>query len=318
MNFLDILLHTLPVFLLVAVGYMTRVLGVVTDESENSIMRLAVNVLYPCFILSKVPGNESLQQYSVVGVALATGFLLTLIGLLVSRIVGIGFKISKDDGLNTFSVSAAIQNYGFIPIPLIMALFVESADETLGVLFVHNLGLEFAMWTVGIVLLSGTVEGAIKRLVNGPTIAITCGLILNFSGLHSWIPSFANTAIADLGNCAIPIGLLLVGAAMASVITSQRWETNWNIVSGALLVRFLIMPFVFLCGASAVSFSPELRRVLIVESAMPAAIFPIVLAKHFGGKPAVAVQVCIATSLASLMMTPLLLVFGLEWFGISI
>ncbi len=317
MSFFDILIQILPVFLLVAVGYATRMLGVLSDDAENSILRLIVNVLYPCFILAKIPGNESLQHYSVVAVALAAGFLLTLAGLIVSRFVGLGFRISKKDGLNTFCVSTAVQNYGFVPIPLIMALFGDIADETLGVLFVHNLGLEFALWTVGIIIISGTIAGATRRLINGPTIAILAGLILNFSGLYVFIPDFANKAIGDLGNCSIPISLVLVGAALASVIESHRWKTDWKIVSGALLIRFLIMPLVFLGGASAVSFSPELKRVLIVESAMPAAIFPIVLAKYFGGKPGVAVQVCIATSVASLVMTPLLLTFGLRWFGIS-
>ena len=281
-------------------------------------MRLVVNVLYPCLIISLVPGNESLQQVSVVGSAMAAGFILTLSGLAVSYSVGFGFSIPKKDGLNTFCLSTGIQNYGFIPIPLIIGLFKDSADETLGVLFVHNLGLELAMWTVGIVLLSGTLVGAVRRLINGPTIAIIVGLILNFSGLYKLMPGFVGEAITQLGNCSIPISLLLVGAALASVITSQRWQTNWNIVSGSLLVRFLIMPALFIGVASAVSFSPELRRVLIVQSSMPAAIFPIVLAKHFGGKPSVAVQVCIGTSVASLMMTPFLLMFGLKWFGISV
>ena len=95
MNFLEILTHTLPVFLMVGVGYLTRQLGVITEEAEKSIVRLVVNVLYPCFILTKIPGNESLQQLSVVFIALSAGFLLTLTGLFLSRLVGVGFKIEK-------------------------------------------------------------------------------------------------------------------------------------------------------------------------------------------------------------------------------
>ncbi|MFT5300553.1 MAG: putative permease, partial [Mariniblastus sp.] len=133
MNFLDILNATLPVFLIVGVGYLTRIVGMVNDDSEKSIMRLVVNVLYPCFILSKIPGNESLQQVSVVGASLGAGFLLTVVGLLVARATGWGLRIDKKSGLNTFTVGAAIQNYGFIPIPMIWALFGDSADETLGV-----------------------------------------------------------------------------------------------------------------------------------------------------------------------------------------
>ena len=318
MNFFTIFGATVSVFLIIGIGSLTRVVGMINDESEKSVMRIIVNVLYPCFILSKIPGNQALEQGATVGIALGAGFLLTVIGLLVARGVGFGLQIKKDDGLNTFCVSTALQNYGFIPIPLIVAIFGDKADETLGVLFVHNLGLEIALWTICIVLLSGTMTGAAKRLINGPTIAITAGLILNFTGLYQWIPPFIATAMRDLGNCTIPIGLLLVGAALAGVIQSESWKINWPVVSGAMMIRFLIMPFVFLITASLVAFSPELKRVLIIESAMPAATFPIVLSKHFGGKPNIAVQVCLVTSIASLLMTPLILMFALRFFGIDV
>lgn len=312
MNFLEILIHTLPVFLMVGVGYLTRQLGVITEEAEKSIVRLVVNVLYPCFILTKIPGNESLQQLSVVFIALSAGFLLTLTGLFLSRLVGVGFKIEKKDGLNTFSVSTALQNYGFIPIPLIAGLFPDVADQTLGVLFVHNLGLELAMWTVCIVLLSGTAKGAMKRLINGPTIAIIAGLLLNFTDFHHWIHPVAQKAILDLGNCTIPISLVLVGATLASVISSHKLQLQPKVIFGSLLVRFAIMPLAFIAVAALLTGSQELQRVLVVEAAMPAAIFPIVLAKHYGGKPNVAVQVCLATSLVSLVLTPAWLLLGLH------
>ena len=312
MNFLEILIHTLPVFLMVGVGYLTRQLGVITEEAEKSIVRLVVNVLYPCFILTKIPGNESLQQLSVVFIALSAGFLLTLTGLFLSRLVGVGFKIEKKNGLNTFSVSTALQNYGFIPIPLIAGLFPDVADQTLGVLFVHNLGLELAMWTVCIVLLSGTAKGAMKRLINGPTIAIIAGLLLNFTDFHHWIPPVAQKAILDLGNCTIPISLVLVGATLASVISSHKLQLQPKVIFGSLLVRFAIMPLAFIAVAALLTGSQELQRVLVVEAAMPAAIFPIVLAKHYGGKPNVAVQVCLATSLVSLVLTPAWLLLGLH------
>ena len=318
MEFFDILVHTLPVFLMVGVGYLTRFLGVITEQAEKSIMRLVVNVLYPCFILSKIPGNESLQQISVVGQALSAGFLLTISGLMVARLMARLLKLDKSAGVNTFAVSSALQNYGFIPIPLIAALFPESADETMGVLFVHNLGLELAMWTICIVMLSGTASGAWKRLINGPTIAIILGLFLNFTDFHHWIPFAADKAIQDLGNCTIPISLVLVGAALASVISSHRLQLNLKVILGSLLVRFAIMPMAFLAVAAWLSGSLELQRVLIIEAAMPAAIFPIVLAKHYGGKPNVAVQICLATSIASLALTPAWLLLGLKLLGIEI
>jgi predicted permease len=318
MSFSNILIATIPVFLIIGVGICTRVFSVVNDDSERSIMRLVVNVLYPCFILSNVPGNKALQNSEIVATAFAAGFGLTVLGLIVAKLVGHGIKVSPSDGVNTFCVATAIQNYGFIPIPLINAIFGDNASEILGVMFVHNLGLELAMWTIAIVLLSGTMAGAWRRLINGPTIAIVAGLVLNFTGLYELIPKFANDAIRQLGLCSIPIGLVLAGATMAGVVQNEKWKFNGKVATGSLVVRFLLMPVAFLVVASFVSFSQELRNVLIVEAAMPAAVFPIVLAKHFGGKPAIAVEVCAATTIVSLIMTPVILLLALQWFGISL
>ncbi|MFK7769860.1 MAG: AEC family transporter [Mariniblastus sp.] len=317
MQFFDILTATIWVFLAVGIGYLTRVLGIINDESEKSIMRLVLIVLYPCFILSRVPSSQSLQNTSIVTMALIAGFALTCIGFFVSFYFGKVLGIDKGKGRETFCVATALQNYGFIPIPLIEALFGESSKETLGVLFVHNLGLEIAMWSIGIIILSGTMKGAFRRLINGPSVAIALGLFLNFTGLHSKIPGPINELMMQLGNCSIPISLILVGATLAGVVEREKISFHWRVVTGAMLVRFAVMPFVFLFAAWLVSASKELQTVLIVESAMPTAIFPIVLAKHFGGKPSVAVQIVIVTSIASLLLTPLLLMLGMQFFDVS-
>ena len=57
--------------------------------------------------------------------------------------------------------------------------------------------------------------------------------------------------------------------------------------------------------------------IMLVESAMPAAVFPIVIAKHFGGKPAVAVEIVIYTTVASLLMTPAILTLAFWLFGVG-
>lgn len=318
MDFATIILAAVPVFLIVAIGYCTRLFSVVSDESEKSIMSLIVNVLYPCFILSQVPGSKALQQAEVVFAAIGAGFGLTIAGLLIAKCVGHATKLEPSDGINTFCVASAIQNYGFIPIPLILSLFGEKASETLGVLFVHNLGLELAMWTIAIVLLSGSVKNAWSRLINGPTIAIIAGLTMNFTGLYKWIPEYVNTTMSMLGECAIPMGLILAGATLAGVMQKETWKINPKVIAGSIGVRFVLMPAIFLFVASFMAFSPELRNVLIVEAAMPAAIFPIVLAKHFGGKPAIAVQVCAATTLASIVLMPLVILVAFQWFGIEV
>ena len=317
MTFYDILGQTIPVFLIIGIGCLCRVVGLVNESSEKNIMTLALNVLYPCFIISNVCGNQALQLVSVVGTALAAGLTLTIAALAVAAGVGRLLKLKAGAERNTFTVSGALQNYGFIPIPLFKGLFPDEAKETIGVLFVHNLGLELALWTIGVVIISGTRTGMWRRLINGPTVAIVVGLLLNFTAGYQLIPGVATEAMTKLGNCTIPVSLLLVGVSLAGVVLKGNWISDWRIPVGALLVRFLIMPVLFLLAAQTLSYSRPLMLIMLVESAMPAAVFPIVIAKHFGGKPAVAVEIVIYTTVASLLMTPALLTLAFWLFGVG-
>jgi predicted permease len=318
MSFAAILVETIPVFIIIGIGCLCRATKLVTESSEKTILGLVLNLLYPCFILSKICGNSALQELSTVGGGLAVGIVTTVTGLVVAYFAAQLFQIKTGQTRNTFTLSTAIQNYGFIPIPLIAGIFPkEIADETLGVMFIYILGLELVFWTIGVSIVSGSRKGAARRLVNGPSIAIVTGLILNFTQAYQWIPLPAEKAMEQLGLCSVPVSLLLVGVSLAGVMLQGNWLSCWRIPTAALLVRFAVMPILFLAAASLLSFSKPLMLVLIVEASMPAAIFPIVIAKHFGGKPTVAVQVSVFSSLACLILTPGILTLAFALFDVD-
>ena len=313
---------TLSVFLIAAVGFVTRRVGIIDDPTEANIMKLVVWVLVPCFILSKVPGNPSLQNASTVAAAMGIGAAIIATSFAICLLAGRVIGMTDEDGLKTFSVATGIPNYGFIPIPLIEGIFPEQSHQILGVLFVHNLGVELAIWTLGIVLLSGSASGAWKRLINGPSIAIVVGLILNFTRPWTLLPPAALPVVevlhrttTMLGTCAIPIAVMLVGATLCGILQREKWKPDWRVLSLMPILRFAVLPAFILSIASVVAFSHELQLVLAVQAAMPTGIFPIVLAKHFGGKPSVAIQVALLSSALSLVLTPLLLSMGLRLFA---
>ena len=312
MTFENILISTITVFLVVGIGWFCQSVKIIDEAAEKSLMTLAINVLYPCFILSKILGNDLLRQSTVVTAAMSVGLVLIMVAFAVCFFAGRMIGLTSDSGLNTFTVGTALQNYGFIPIPLVERIFPsERADQILGVLFVHNLGLEIALWTLGIVLISGSSAGAWKKLINGPSIALAVGLFFNSTQLHTEIPSVLMSVISMLGPCAVPISLILVGATLGNVIQKSPWKSNIRVISATMVLRFLVLPLLYGGTAYLIWFSDELRIVLLIQASMPCAIFPIVLARHYKGHPAIAVQSAISTSAACLLLTPLLLTF---WF----
>jgi predicted permease len=73
----------------------------------------------------------------------------------------------------------------------------------------------------------------------------------------------------------------------------------------------------FLSAAKYLPIATELKQVLVVQAAMPAAMTPIMLARMYGGRPAIAVQVVIFTTVLSVFSLPWVITLGCRWIGLS-
>ena len=118
--------------------------------------------------------------------------------------------LGSTEARRTFVFSVGIYNYGYLAIPLVSLLFGgPGADNpTLGVLFIHNVGVEMAFWTLGVMVISGRLgRDWWRHAVNPPSIAIVVALAVNYLGLSEHVPGGLTTAIDWLGQSAIPLAL---------------------------------------------------------------------------------------------------------------
>jgi predicted permease len=313
MSFGTIIGAALPVFLILGLGYGLRQFKILTAEADASLMKLVIRVLYPCLYFDYVVGNPALKGGSNLIAAPLVGFFTIVGGFLLAYGIArmMGLKVGK--GLRTFAFGAGIYNYGFIPIPLILALFADRG--TLGVLLVHNVGVEIAIWTVGVILLSGEFKkSALRNIANPPVIALLVALSINAFGWDASIPGWIATAVGMLAACCVPMGILLAGALIADLLQKQKLLADPKVIAGSLLVRLGLLPAAFLLVAAFVpGLSTELRQVIVVQAAMPAGIMPIVLARHYAGDTGVAIRIVLGTTLASVLTMPLWIHAGIAW-----
>lgn len=313
MSFSTIIGAALPVFIILGLGYGLRHFKVLTAEADASLMKLVIRVFYPCLYFDYVVGNPALKGGSNLIAAPLVGFLTVVGGFLTAYGIArmMGLKVGK--GLRTFAFGSGIYNYGFIPIPLILTLFADRG--TLGVLLVHNVGVEIAIWTTGVILLSGEFKiSALRNIANPPVIALLGALSINALGWDASIPEWTTQAIGMLAACCVPVGILLAGALIADLLQKQTLLGDPKVIAGSLLVRLGLLPAVFLLVAAFVpGLSNELRQVIVVQAAMPAGIMPIVLARHYAGDTGVAVRIVLGTTLASVLTMPLWIHAGISW-----
>lgn len=306
---LTVLSAVLPVFCLAGTGVALRQARWLTQEADASLMRVVVNVLTPALILDVVLGNAALRKAENLFLAPLLGFLVVSVG------VGLAWLLRRRSGLKseksqrTFAAQTGIQNYGYVPLPLIITLF---PGDTAGVLFVHNLGVDIAMWTVCLVALGHGSLREWRHLLNPPILSIFIAVGLNVAGAEYWMPKFLLTTADMLGACAFPLGIILIGATISDSIAELRRHFDLRTVAWASLVRVGIMPIFILGLAWLLPVAKELKQVLLVQAAMPVAVFPVVLARLYGGDPLTAVRIVVGTSLLGFLTIPLWLKLGLR------
>ncbi|MEW5849148.1 MAG: AEC family transporter [Myxococcota bacterium] len=294
----------LPVYGIIAVGVITRRVGILAAEAEQSLTRVLINVLFPCLALDKIVGNAALRDPRNVVIPPAVGFLTVCLGYLVGNLVGRVALRGSDVTRRTFAFTSGTYNYGYVPLPLAMSLF---GDATVGVLFVHNVGVELALWTVGLITLTGgTRQLGWRALVSAPLVSIVVGLVLNAVEARPHVPHFVWTLLGMLGACAIPLALMLIGAVAHDHVGQARGDgARVRVPVAAVVVRLLILPALFLLGARfLLRGHHELTRVVALQAAMPAAMFPVVMTRHYGGDVGTALRVVLWTSLLSLVTAP--------------
>ncbi len=311
-SYLTILSAILPVFLVIATGFLFHRRGWLSEETETGMMKLAMNLLIPCLVLSLVPGNPALERLSTTAWTIGLGFLFVLGGFLVSWLVALACGMRTGSGLRTFAISAGIQNYGFIALPILIDLFPGNAGPS-GLAFVYGIGVELAMWTAGLAILTG--KAGLRALLNGPFLSVIAALVLNYTGAHRFVPGLVHTSMDMLGRCAVPMSVFMIGATMGRFFREGIFADALRVGVAGTVSRLGLHAALILAAALLLPLPEDLRRLLVVQAAMPAAVFPIVLARLFGGRPQVAIQVVMVTSLVSLVTAPFVIAWGLGRIG---
>lgn len=313
-SYFQLLLLILPVFAIIAIGVVLRRAHWIEGAAESSLIRLVINLCMPCLIFESVAGNPAMHTTSNVVLPPLVGFGTSAIGIALAYRFAKLIGLTVGTGLRTFAVSAGLTNYGYLPLPIMASLF---GADSCGVLLVHNMGVDAAIWTVGVLTLSGAPwRDGWRRLVSPIMIALVVSVTINLAGAGAMLPRGFMDIVHAFAVCAIPLGVLMTGVNLANHLGEPRALFTPRISIGAMVLRLGLLPLLFLALARWLPCSVELKRVILVQGAMPAAVIPIILAQHYGGRPLVAVQIVLGTTALAVLLTPLWLSAGLAWVGV--
>lgn len=313
---LNSFLASIPVYVFFAIGFWLRRKKAIESHHDAPIMQLAMDVGYPCLIFHSimkymvVEANPAIATISFSLQAIACGFLELLVGVMGAWLVARLLRLRIGTGLRTFTLTAGVQNYAFFVIPIIQMLFSAPGDPTMGVLFIHNMGCEIFVWSLGVILMCGGAKDLrLTMLLRGPLLAVCISLAIAWSGLGPWValPPIMKTA-EMVGSVATPICLILFGCSMYDLTRNFTWQPKMLLTG--LLARLVLAPALILLLAWLLPVDPLIKRIMVIQSAIPSAVIPVILAKRFGGIPELGTQILLSTTVCSFLTLPIWLAVG--------
>ncbi len=311
----QLFLVLLPVFAMIGIGAALRHWQWISEEGENSLFNVVIRVTTPCLIFESVASNPALREPGNLYLPPLLGFSLTLASMALGWYVARGLGLTIGHGLRTFALAVGLTNYGYLPLPIMDAMF---GQESRAVLLVHNVGVEAAIWTGGVLVVTGLSPLAgWRKLINGPLIALVLAITCNLTGLSAHLPAVLMNLVHTLALCAVPLGLLVTGVSIQPHLDDPKRLVNTRVTLTAWLLRLVVLPWIFLLAARYLPCPVELKRVLVVQAAMPSAVVSIIVARLYGGQPLVAVQIIVGTTALALFTIPFWIRFGMMFAGLA-
>ena len=301
----------LGVFLVMAIGAICRRLKWITQASDHSLASNIKNVLLPAYFVSRILDSPLIESGTGAWQPPAFGFAITSLGFGIAFVFAkrfgprVGLKSSSQQ--RAFSLCVGICNYGYISLPLAEHFYPQAVVS----LILQNVGVELALWSIGVAIISGGGGTSWRKVpLSPPFLAVIIACCVKQFFDSSELPTALSFTFDALGNCAIPLGLLLSGAIMTDFLSDPAWMKSYKIPLSAILLRQFLMPSLMLCIGLLFSVESCMKEVIVLQAAMPAAVFPIVLVRLYHCDTAVSIQVIVSTSLAGLLLIPAWLILG--------
>lgn len=244
----------------------------------------------PCLIIDSL-GNSGLRLHSLAAMGIGAS-LCTLIALAAGFVL---VKASRQP-MATYLPASAFANTGNIGLPLTLFAFgKEGMALAIAYLATHSV----FNFVIGQALAAGRFS--LLKTVFSPLLWATA-IAAALSATGTELPLMLARAVHILGELTIPLMLLALGYSLSELaVTSLAWPLAFSALR--LLGGFAIgWGVAFALGLSGVE-----RGVLVMESAMPAAVYNYMFAARYNNHPEDSAGLVVVSTLLALFALPVFL-----------
>ncbi|MBK5933684.1 hypothetical protein C8N32_11436 [Rhodovulum imhoffii] len=300
-------LLVLPIILTITVGYLAKRFGAVPRDNWTGIEQLSFKVLIPAIIIQSIYQSDlALSQLGEFIWALLITVSITGILVLASRLVIPHSALGNPQLTTIFQAttrwnafialalsSQALGQPGLALISIAMAFIIP---------FVNVLNI-VVLATYGDTPIN--VRKTVQNIVTNPLIlACAIGLFLNFSGVS--LASSAESTLKTIGQAAIGIGLLAIGA---SIDFRKLIAVSWPLAFGTV-ARLVVGPAIFWLIGQAFGLDNTQMLCGMLICAVPAASNGYIVAKQMGGDADLYAHLLMWQTILAIFTLPIMIVLA--------
>ncbi len=296
----------IPIFTLIALGFILRKTGVIKNEQWRGVELMCFWLLFPALLITTLNDADiSFGALAPFASALfATIFIITLIVWLLRVPLKNILNVNGPSFSTIFQTST--RWHGFIALAIVDDLFGANGMAVLAIAFVVIVPY---INVVNIFVLAkyaskqkATPKMIITTIIKNPLIiGISIGIFLNLSNFA--LPTPIYTTLDLLGRGALGVSLLALGAG----ISWMAVKSSGKEVIIASSIRLLLTPIVAAIFAYIFGVTGDTFVILIIASAVPTAVNGYVLARTMGGDAELYATTSSAQVLISFISLPIII-----------
>lgn len=314
-------LQVLLILILIAMGFVARKRGMISAVGTSEMVRILIAIIYPCLIFSSVT-RLNVQDLAANWIMPAMAMLIAGTGFVLGLISLRFMKVADPHRASAFLFQNTINNYLFLPLPLVLLLW---GADGVALLVFASMGFELTVWTVGVFLFNraGKVSDGIKMMFGPPLIALLFSIgwvcirdLVNLELPASGLFADVMHRVLDLfyfgsetvGKATVAVSMIVSGSRIAALNVSTVLDKQVWLLSG---LRLVVTPILFILILKLIPMSETAYGILAVVAVMPAAVTSLVFSERFGGDSDFIASTLLVTHVAAIITIPVLLAWAL-------
>lgn len=312
-NFLFSINVTIPIFLVMVLGYFLRRIGMLNDNFVTVANKFNFKVTLPVLLF---------RDLSTVDIAAVFDVKYVLFCAFATSVGFWGTWAVAKLCLKDKSLVGAFTQAAFRSSAAVMGLaFIQNiyGQSTMGSLMIIGAVPLYNIYSVLVLTFEGDYpegerdmgrirQAGINILKNPIIIAIVLGLIAGL--LHNPLPQLVNSAVDNVAKMATPLALVGLGAGFEGKAALAKIKPTL----GAAFIKLIAQAAIFIPIAAALGFRGEKMVALVVMLAAPATPSCYIMAKNMHNDGVLTASIVVATTLlASVTLTAW--IFVLRYIG---